>query len=149
MAPATYADVLAGNIRAERSRKGLGQTTVVERMRALGFTSWHRQTMGNVERGERRVTADEIYALAWALETSIPTLMKASDDEKEVKFPNGQAVGAVSVRRLASGVNDRAVQWPDGATEPVIHVLADAPGVDLNAPRWIGTPDHWHPGSSS
>jgi hypothetical protein len=48
-----YGDILAGNMRAERSRKRLGQASVVARMRALGYDRWHRQTMGKVERGER------------------------------------------------------------------------------------------------
>ena len=36
-------------------------------MRALGFTNWHRQTMGKVERGDRRLLAVEVMALARVL----------------------------------------------------------------------------------
>ena len=111
MAPTTYAEVLARNIRAARTRKRLGQTTVVERMRALGFTSWHRPTLGNVERGERRVTAEEIFGLSEALETSIGALMTPVEDDKVVEFPSDAAVTVEHVRLSVRGQNDGAVQW--------------------------------------
>src|SRR5437016_5771650 len=46
MAPASYSDVILENIRAVRARRQLDQADVSERMRALGYTSWHRQTLG-------------------------------------------------------------------------------------------------------
>ena len=68
-------DELAANIRAARARKRLQQSDVVTGMHALGFTEWHRQTVSRVERGERRVLAEEICALATVLETSVAALM--------------------------------------------------------------------------
>ena len=68
-------DELAANIRAARARKRLQQSDVVAGMRALGFSEWHRQTVSRVERGERRVLAEEICALATVLETSVAALM--------------------------------------------------------------------------
>lgn len=65
---------IAANIRAERARAGIGQADVVERMRNLGYTNWHRQTMGKVEQGERRVLAEEILGLAVCLGTTVPKL---------------------------------------------------------------------------
>lgn len=58
---------IAANIRAERARIGIDQETLVKRMRALGYDTWHRQTVGKVERGERRVLADELPGLARCL----------------------------------------------------------------------------------
>jgi hypothetical protein len=34
------------------------------RMQRLGYGAWLYQTVGNVERGKRRVTAEEVLALA-------------------------------------------------------------------------------------
>jgi transcriptional regulator with XRE-family HTH domain len=128
MASTAYGDVVAANIRAARSRRGVAQAVVVERMRALGFTSWHRQTLGNVERGERRVTMEEIFCLALALETTIPALATAADQDEFVDLPNGQHLGSVSVERLAGrGVNDHAVQWPDGGTAPLVMAVHRRP----------------------
>jgi hypothetical protein len=131
MALDTYDAVLAANIRAARVRKSLDQAVVVDRMRALGFTTWHRQTMGKVERGERRVMALEIFGLALAMEVSIPVLTTASDPDGFVELPNGKMIHGISVERLAGrGVNDHAVQWPDDGTSPVFFRYTARPGGD-------------------
>lgn len=128
MARDTYDAVLAANIRAARVRKSLDQAVVVDRMRALGFAAWHRQTMGKVERGERRVMAQEIFGLALAMEVSMPLLMTAAGQNDVVELPNGQYLGSVSVERLAGrGVNDHAVQWPDGGTTPLVMAVNRRP----------------------
>jgi len=128
---ATFAALIAANIRAWRSRRGLSQATVVARMRALGFDAWHRQTISNVERGDRRVTAEELVGLALAMEVSIPALTTASDQDDFVELPNGMKIGAISLERLAGrGVNDHAVQWPDGGTSPWVGALHPQPGAD-------------------
>jgi 8-oxo-dGTP diphosphatase len=137
MAPATYAEILAGNVRAARSRKGIGQAAVVARMRELGYTSWHRQTMGKVERAERRLTAEEIYALAEVLETSVLALMRPTDDDKFVEFPAGQAVTVEHVQRLlAPGRNDGEVKW--SGDKPL---FPGAPMTAADARAYVGTLD--------
>ena len=98
MAPTTHAEVLVRNIRAVRSRKGLEQANAVARMRALGYLNWHRQTMGKIERGERRVTTDEVLGLACALETTVGALMTPRDEDRIVAFPSGETVSVQSVR---------------------------------------------------
>lgn len=110
MALSTYADVIVQNLRAARARKGLEQRDLVERMRALGVTNWHRQTLSRVERGERRLLAEEIFALALALETSISALMGNLGDEKGIELPGG-VITSAEVMTLASGRNSGAVQW--------------------------------------
>lgn len=114
MAPTTYTEVLARNIRAARSRRGLSQADVVERMRSLGFTAWHRPTVGNVERGERAAKADEILGLAICLETTAQRLMTPLLEDKWVELPSGESllVGAV-VRYVGglSGDNIGEVGW--------------------------------------
>jgi transcriptional regulator with XRE-family HTH domain len=80
MTPAEYDDLLAANLRAERARIHLDQASVVEQMRGLGFTTWHRQTLGNVERGGRRLLASEIFGLAMVLNTSVRSLMGLTPD---------------------------------------------------------------------
>ena len=114
MAPTTYSDVLARNIRAARSRQGLSQADVVERMRALGFSAWHKPTLGNVERGQRRVQAEEILGLAACLATTVQRLMTPLWEDKWVEFPNGMGlrVGAVvSLVSSTNGSNDGEICW--------------------------------------
>lgn len=106
-------------IAAARVRRRLQQSDLADRMRALGW-KWVRQTVGEVENSNRRLTAEEIFGLAIALEVTIPQLMAPSDPDGIVEFPNGQAIHSSSFERLAGrGVNDHAVQWPDGGNSPV------------------------------
>jgi hypothetical protein len=79
MESVSYREVLAGNIRAARARAGLGQELVAGRMRRLGFSEWRYQTVGVVEKGKRRVTAEEVMALAWVLQTSVYELMRPAE----------------------------------------------------------------------
>jgi|ERR1022692_3050725 transcriptional regulator with XRE-family HTH domain len=111
----TYEEILGRNISAARGRVQLSQAAVAARMRELGF-DWHQQTAGAIEKAKRRVTAGEIFGLAWALETSISALMKPTDDDEFVALPSGQAISAVSVQRSVCdgrAWNDRAVLWID------------------------------------
>lgn len=116
MAPTTYSDVLAQNIRAARSRTDLGQEAVAERMRHLGFTAWIRQTVGSTERGRRRPTAEEMLGLAICLETSVQRLMTPLWEDKWVELPSGEALRVGAVVSLVTGeqrgdLNTRDLQW--------------------------------------
>ena len=42
-----------------------------------------------MEKGKRRLSAEEIMALAWALETTIPALMRPPDDLGGLRFRSG------------------------------------------------------------
>ena len=59
----TVGMALAGNIRALRSLRRLSQDGVAERMRFLGH-DWSRTTVSEVERHARKISADELIALA-------------------------------------------------------------------------------------
>ena len=111
MESVTYGTVLAANVRAARARAGLGQEMAAARMRALGYTEWRYQTVGAVERGKRRLTAEEVMALAQVLETNLVALMSPAGEDGEVRFPSGDRVSARSVALLALAHNDRSVTW--------------------------------------
>lgn len=103
MAPTSYKDVLARNIRAARTRVDIGQDSLAARMRALGYDKWLRQTVGATERGRRRPTAEEMLGLAYALETSIARLMQPAEEDKVVEFPSGDAIAVEAVRLSVTG----------------------------------------------
>jgi transcriptional regulator with XRE-family HTH domain len=69
-------EAIAANIRAERARAGLSQKQVADGMRERGHATWHPQTVGAVERGERQVWAAEVYALAGVLGADPETLWR-------------------------------------------------------------------------
>jgi hypothetical protein len=115
-----YGDLMARNAAAARARRRLGLRNVEARMRCLGFGKWHRGIMGKIERGERRLLAEELLALAYALETSIEALIAPAVDERGF-IPLGD--GAVHMEHAAArvrSVSDGAIRW-DG-DEPVFMV---------------------------
>lgn len=111
MAPTTYADVLARNIRAARNRADLGQASVAARMRNLGFPGWHPQTVSSSEKGKRRLTAEEILGLALALDTTVQRLMTPLGEDKWVELPSGQSLNVEAVVHLVAGTNDGVLRW--------------------------------------
>lgn len=66
---------IAANVRAERARAGLSQQEVADRMTQLGYT-WFGQTVGMVERAERRLQVEEALALAVIFKCPLVTLME-------------------------------------------------------------------------
>jgi transcriptional regulator with XRE-family HTH domain len=103
MTTRTLGTLLASNIRAARSRIGLDQADVTTRMRKLGFGTWHRQTLGNIETSKRRVTAEEVIGLALALETTIPRLLEPLAEDGWVQMPSGELVAPSVIADLARG----------------------------------------------
>jgi hypothetical protein len=132
MAATGYGDVIARNAAAVRARRQLDLRNVEARMRELGYEKWHRGILGKIERGQRRLLADELLGLAYALETSIEILLTPAADARGY-IELGE--GAVHVRHAAArvrGVDDGAIRW-DG-DKPVFMVdmagMSDEPGTE-------------------
>ncbi len=114
--PVPYGSLLARNLRAARAAANLSQSDVGERMRNLGFTAWMRSTVSLAEQGKRRVTAEEVFALSYVLETTMIRLVIGPFDGDEwITFPAGSGVDVMSVAGSARGSRDGAVRW-DGNT---------------------------------
>jgi transcriptional regulator with XRE-family HTH domain len=108
MADASFSDVIVRNIRTLRARKGLDQGDVVNHMRKLGFTNWHRQTMSKIELGQRRVTMEELLGLVVVFQTSWGSLLfPAAGELRLVSLPAGQPV-----------ILPLQHEMPEGVTEP-------------------------------
>jgi transcriptional regulator with XRE-family HTH domain len=103
--------VLARNVRTARTRRELNQETLAARMKALGYDEWIRQTVSNVEKGKRRLTAEEVFGLSVALEVSVTSLMfPGPDDEPLVELRGGQLI-AVPVQWALSSAPVGSVIW--------------------------------------
>lgn len=113
----TYGAVLSRNVVAARARARLKQSEVADRMRALGF-SWHPQTVGEVERGTRRLMAEEILGIALAVGATVGALMEPAAEDRTVVLPSGAELPGGSVQASVRHVNDGRVRWDDG--KPVI-----------------------------
>ena len=80
----TPSDVVLANVRVYMRWRGLTQKEVAKRMTKIGMgfdkeeggkTEWHRRTVGQMLSGERRIDVNELFALAVALETTVPALL--------------------------------------------------------------------------
>ena len=108
-----YSAELAANIRAARSRAGMSQKSLAARMRELGF-GWQYQTLGKVENDSRPLLAAELLGLALALGVTLPYLTGVSEEDHLVEVSPDLAIGSVTVRRLAMGVQSeftRTIEW--------------------------------------
>lgn len=85
-------------------------------MRALGF-DWHQQTVATVEKGKRRITAEELLFLSYALRTTVAALASPAENGFVLQAPSGAYVAIASVQRSVAGQRDDAIRW-DG-NEPV------------------------------
>ena len=74
-------------------------------MRDLGFEDWHQQTVASVEKGKRRVTAEEVLGLVEALETTLPRLLAPIGGDLWVELPSGSGrrLPGAEVIGLANG----------------------------------------------
>jgi transcriptional regulator with XRE-family HTH domain len=119
-----YAEVLARNVRAARSRAGLQQEPVAAGMRNLGFTAWLRQTVANVEKARRGLRAEELLGLAIVLDTSVTRLMTPLREDKQIELPSGQPLGVAAVEGYVTGewITDERILW-HGNT-PVVNAPA-------------------------
>jgi transcriptional regulator with XRE-family HTH domain len=116
MATMAYGDVIARNIRAAISRRGLSQEDLAERMRQLGYSSWIRQTVSNTIRGKRKLVAEELLGISVAAEVSIISLLLPSaDDPPAVTLPGGHTVVIERWAPTPAGPRPWQVQW-DGNT---------------------------------
>jgi hypothetical protein len=64
--PAAASQAIGLKVAEARKSAQVSPEVLVERMRSRGFP-WHRQTLNLVERGERRLTVDELIGVADAL----------------------------------------------------------------------------------
>ena len=107
-----YADVLARNARAARARAGIDQATVARRMSNLGFGAWVRQTVTKVERGGRRLTAEEVLGLSIALQTTVAALLMPANEDNAIILPAGGIFDGHAIQTSVMGYSPAAFYEP-------------------------------------
>jgi hypothetical protein len=97
------------------ARRRLQQSDVAARMQALGY-KWVRQTVGETlkKKESRRLSAEEVMALAIVLETTVRELVTPHEEDAQIVFPAGIQVTG---RRLLTF--DRSLTW-DEKNAPVV-----------------------------
>lgn len=100
--PTTLGAILARNIASARAARSFQQQDLADRMRELGW-KWVRQTVGEVENDRRRLTGEEIFGIALALDTTVERLMTPLWGDEQVELPSGVVLPWQSVRITVSG----------------------------------------------
>ncbi len=108
-----YKRLLGRNISADRGRLQLNQTAVAARMRALGFEDWHQQTVARIEKGQRRLTVEELFGLALALDSTVQRLLAPIGGDLWVQLPSGSHtfLHGMAVVNQVNGKNDGTITW--------------------------------------
>jgi transcriptional regulator with XRE-family HTH domain len=114
-------DVLADKVRAYRLLRRLKQDDLAEGMQGLRHTTWSRQTVGDVERGRRNLTVDELAGLSLLLQ--VP-LFKLLDPEP---LEGGQPM-ALDVGAQVPIPPDQARDWIYGRSIVLFRTVVGANG---------------------
>jgi transcriptional regulator with XRE-family HTH domain len=119
VSPPPYSEILAANIRVARAYLHLSQASVARRMTALGYR-WTRQTVSEVEANDRRVLAEEVFALGFVLQTPVPfLLLSAPESDRRAMLPAGYVVELPHTIQLAPGASLAASGFWDGDTPAI------------------------------
>jgi transcriptional regulator with XRE-family HTH domain len=115
---AVYAsDALAANTRDYRRIRDWTQEQLADRMNALGY-EWSAGVVGFLERGDRTLTVDELFALALTLGVDLPSLLDPTG-------VNGTGAARVHVGSLDPLPAVLARHWLRGAVKIVMREPGD------------------------
>ncbi|MBN1460976.1 MAG: helix-turn-helix transcriptional regulator [Armatimonadetes bacterium] len=73
--------IFGENVAIARTVRRLTQGELADRMSLLGFPGWQQSTVSQIERGLRAVDIDELWSLAFALNTTIDFLLDPSGSQ--------------------------------------------------------------------
>jgi len=91
--------VITRNLTELRTEQGDTQSSLAEKMRAIGFT-WSTNRVAQVETLRRPVSLIEVVGLAAAFGVPVSRLLKGDDD---VSLPSGETVPLAMVRASLTG----------------------------------------------
>jgi transcriptional regulator with XRE-family HTH domain len=80
--PGVISQRLAANLKAAREAAGLSQEAVAQGMRDAGYR-FYQQTIGKIEAGDRTVSAEELFALASVIGSSVYMLARPAGHTAE------------------------------------------------------------------
>jgi transcriptional regulator with XRE-family HTH domain len=98
-----------------RAQRGLSLTELGETLGGFLGKPWSRQAVHQAERGRRSFTVAELTALALALDTSVPALLRTED--QRIDLP-GRAVSAEEYRGIL--LNREGDAPLDGVEEMIV-----------------------------
>lgn len=91
-------EAIGRRIASLRERAGMSQAELGEYLGELLTASWPRQSVSVAEKGGRKLTAVELYAIALVLSVPVAQLFVAPPELDVVDFPSGKTVEAAVLR---------------------------------------------------
>lgn len=104
-----FGEMIADHLRARRAEAGWTQTQLAQAMARLGF-DWKRQTVAEVELGTRRVSFEELLAMAALYGEPVLSLMQPGDGDY-LRFPENRALDPDDVRALLNSTAATGPGW--------------------------------------
>lgn len=108
--------LVAESVARFRGVRMMSQLALAEAMRARGF-DFYQQTIGKIERGERRVTIGEAFGLADALGVDLTELVEQDENQSTAQVMDAHALVSASQKRLEGATDDFLVDWTRLARE--------------------------------
>ncbi|MHA3723474.1 helix-turn-helix domain-containing protein [Leucobacter sp. HY1910] len=132
-------------VRSVREAKGMSQTDLAGYMNARGF-DFKQQTLNKIEKGQRRVSAAELVALASSLGVEASNLLGGGDSGVPLATVAGRLEEASNTLRGAAIAYGRAMlayaQTVDGLTDPHANIVQFASdGLTRQTPGWVASGD--------
>lgn len=90
-------EAIGRRIATLRERAGMSQAELGEYLGDLLTASWPRQSVSVAEKGGRKLTAAELYAIALVLNVPVAQLFVAPPELDVVEFPSGKTVEAAAL----------------------------------------------------
>lgn len=115
-------EVVGRQIARLRAERGMSLTELGEALGPHLGRPWRRQAVHQAERGGRAFTAAELAALALALDTSLPALFRAEDDDRDGIGLPGRTVSPEEYRGI---LLNRDGEAPLDGVEEMIVALHD------------------------
>lgn len=97
------ADFFVGHLPGVRRRKGWAQIDLAQRLTEMGSPT-HQSAIAKLENGDRRLTLDEAFRVAAALDVSLLSLCLPRRADQTVWLAPRYAVDAASVRTWLAGL---------------------------------------------
>jgi transcriptional regulator with XRE-family HTH domain len=108
---------VGANVRRIRDQRGWTLAELAGRLSELGITI-HVSGLSNVESGRRRITVEEMLAIAFALDVS-PAALVLGEGEPLVVAPGVQLQGMASIQRWFAGLGPLETHWSEDGDKKV------------------------------
>lgn len=126
------------------------QSDLAERLAELGFTGWRQSKIAKIENGEtKRISLEDVLALALALGVKVPYLLSPAGDEGKVEVAPKLACSAPDFRGWLSGYRPLIAEdertfylgalAPDDEATRILRVVDEVGGLELPG-GLVGTP---------